>query len=82
MSTADRGRTWNFTTLEVPETAIQVTMWEWLVEEVMEGHPSGMRRTRREGYCNEEKTVGLEGKFERCIDRRNFTRAWKMYSEL
>jgi hypothetical protein len=26
MSTADRGRTWNFTTLEVPETAIQVTM--------------------------------------------------------
>ena len=25
MSTADQGRTWNFTTLEVPETAIQVT---------------------------------------------------------
>lgn len=23
MSTADRGRTWNFTTLSVPETAIQ-----------------------------------------------------------
>jgi hypothetical protein len=25
MTTADQGRTWNFTTLEVPETAIQVT---------------------------------------------------------